>query len=129
VIVDTSALMAILLVEPDAEVYATALREAESCKLSAATFVELSMVAEAGSGDAGIRKCDELLRGNEIIIEPFTELQARTARMAFSNYGKGRHPAGLNLGDCFSYALAKISGETLLFKGNDFRKTDVIAAI
>jgi ribonuclease VapC len=129
VIVDTSALLAILLVEPDAEIYAIALRDAESCKLSAATFVELSMVAESGSGDSGIRKCDELLRGNEIIIEPFTELQARAARMAFSNYGKGRHPAGLNLGDCFSYALAKISGEPLLFKGNDFRRTDVIAAV
>ena len=128
-IVDTSALLAILLVEPDAEIYATALRDAESCKLSAATFVELSMVAEAGSGDSGIRKCDELLRGNEIIIEPFTELQARAARMAFSNYGKGRHAAGLNLGDCFSYALAKVSGEPLLFKGNDFRKTDVTPAV
>ncbi len=128
-IVDTSALLAILLVEPDAEIYARALRDAESCKLSAATFVELSMVAEAGSGDAGIRKCDDLLRGNEIIIEPFTELQARAARTAFSNFGKGRHPAGLNLGDCFSYALAKVLEEPLLFKGNDFRKTDVIAAI
>jgi ribonuclease VapC len=129
VIVDTSAMLAILLVEADAELYATALRNAEFCRLSAATFVELSMVAEAGSGDSGIRMCDELLRGNEIIIEPFTELQARAARMAFSNYGKGRHPAGLNLGDCFSYALAKVSGEPLLFKGNDFRKTDVTPAI
>ena len=128
-IVDTSALLAILLVEPDAEVYARAIREAESCKLSAATFVELSMVAEVASGDSGIRKCDELLRGSEIIIEPFTEPQARAARTAFSNYGKGRHPAGLNLGDCFSYALSKVSGEPLLFKGNDFRKTDVIPAV
>src|SRR5262249_38688051 len=115
--------------EPDAEIYARALRDAESCKLSAGTFVELSMVVESGSGDSGIRKCDDLLRASEITIEPVTELQARAARMAFSNYGKGRHPAGLNFGDCFSYALAKVSGEPLLFKGEDFSKTDIKSAI
>jgi ribonuclease VapC len=129
VILDTSALLAVLFHEEDGEVYARAIENADSCSISAATFVELSMVVEAASGDFGIRQCDAFLQGNEIVIESFTESQARTARQGFSDYGKGRHAAGLNLGDCFSYALAKVSGEPLLFKGNDFRKTDVTSAL
>jgi ribonuclease VapC len=129
VIADTSALLAILFFEDDAEKYAKAIRDAELCRISAATFVELSIVIESNAGDAGIRQFDAFLRGNEIEIVGFSESQGYAARQAFSDYGKGRHPAGLNLGDCFSYALAKVSGEPLLFKGNDFRKTDVTAAV
>jgi ribonuclease VapC len=70
-----------------------------------------------------------MLRQSSIAIEPFTERQAFLARQAFSDYGKGRHPAGLSFGDCFSYALAKATGEPLLFRGDDFRKTDVIPAL
>ncbi len=127
-ILDTSALLAILFRERDAEFYAEAIRDAETCKISAGTFVELSMVVESNAGDFGIRQCDIFLQGNAIEIEPFTERQAHAARQGFSEFGKGRHPAGLNLGDCFSYALAKVSGEPLLFKGNDFRKTDILPA-
>jgi ribonuclease VapC len=87
------------------------------------------MVLEATAGDTGILACDVFFRENEIRVEPFTEEHALAARHGFSRYGKGRHPAGLNLGDCFSYALARVTGEPLLFKGNDFPKTDVIAAI
>lgn len=125
-ILDTSAILAILFKEPDARLYADVITNADSCRISAATFVELCMVVEAASGDAGIVEGDVFFRGNMIAIEPFDERQAYLARQGFSIYGKGRHPAGLNLGDCFSYALAKVTGEPLLFKGNDFRKTDVV---
>jgi ribonuclease VapC len=129
VILDSSAVLAVLFQEPDAEMYARAIDEAEICRISAANFVELCMVIESSSADAGIRQCDAFFRGTGIHIEAFTERQAFVAREAFSTYGKGRHPAGLNLGDCFAYALARVSGEPLLFKGNDFAKTDVKAAI
>jgi ribonuclease VapC len=128
-ILDSSALLAILYREEDGELYARAIGDADSCSISAATFVELCMVIESSSGDAGIRQCDVFFQGNGIVIEPFTERQALVARQAFSDFGKGRHPAGLNLGDCFSYALAKVSGEPLLFKGSDFRKTDIVPAV
>ena len=128
-ILDSSALVAIMYVEEGAEVFVKAIREAETSRISAATFVETSIVVEKGSGDSGIRQFDGFLRSAGIVIEPFTEEQALAARQAFSDYGKGRSPAGLNFGDCFSYALAKVLGEPLLFKGGEFRKTDIQAAI
>jgi ribonuclease VapC len=129
VILDSSAILAVLFREADGEKYAEMIRQAESCKISAATFVELCIVIEAAAGSAGIVDCDTFFRGIGVRIEPFTEEQAYAARQAFSQFGKGKHLAGLNLGDCFSYALAKVSGEPLLFKGNDFRKTDVTPAL
>jgi ribonuclease VapC len=129
VILDTSSVLAILRDEEDGPNFAEKIREADVCRMSAPTFVELSMVLEATAGDTGILACDTFFRNNEIRLEPFTEEHALAARHGFSSYGKGRHPAGLNLGDCFSYALAKVTGEPLLFKGNDFRKTDVTPAI
>jgi len=129
VILDTSAILAVLFKDPDAALYAEAITNADSCRISAATFVELCMVVAAASGDAGIVECDIFFRGNMIAIEPFDERQAYLARQGFLIYGRGRHPARLNLGDCFSYALAKVSGEPLLFKGNDFKQTDIAAAI
>jgi len=128
-IVDTSALLAILFGEKDAETYARAISEAEVCLISAATFVEVSIVVESETGDAGSRQWDSFLRTASMRVEPVTEEQAHTARQAWSDFGKGRQPAGLNFGDCFPYALAKISGEPLLFKGQDFRKTDIPAAL
>jgi len=128
-ILDSSALIAILFVEDGAANLVRVIREAETCRISAATFVEASIVVEKGSGDSGIRQLDGFLRDAGVVIEPVTEEQSYVARQAYSDYGKGRHHAGLNLGDCFSYALAKVSGEPLLFKGNDFRKTDVAPAI
>jgi ribonuclease VapC len=129
VILDTSALLAVLLDEADGEIFARAIQGATICRLSAATFVELFMVLESHAGDTGVREGDTFLRELGVRIEPFSEEQAFIARQAYSKFGKGRHPARLNLGDCFSYALAKTTGESLLFKGNDFRQTDVRAAI
>ena len=128
-IVDTSALLAVLFGERDAENYARAISEAEICRISAATCVEVSVVVESQTGDAGSRQWDSFFRTAGISIEPVTEEQAHAARQAWSDFGKGRHPAGLNFGDCFSYALAKVSGEPLLFKGQDFRKTGIPAAL
>jgi ribonuclease VapC len=128
-IADTSALLAVLFGEKDAEIYARAISEAESCRISAATFVEVSVVVESQTGDAGSRQWDSFFRTASIDIEPVTEEHAHVARQAWSDFGKGRHAAGLNFGDCFSYALAQVSGEPLLFKGQDFRKTGVPAAL
>lgn len=128
-IVDSSALLAILFCEEDAEVYAQAIVRADSCRMSAVTFVEAAIVVESQTKDAGARQFDALFRQAGIVIEPVTEEQAHTARQAYSDFGKGRHQAGLNFGDCFSYALAKTTGETLLFKGEDFKNTDIISAI
>jgi ribonuclease VapC len=128
-IVDTSALLAVLFGEKDAETYARAISEAEVCRISAATFVEVSIVVESQTGDAGSRQWDSFFRTASISIEPVTEEHAHAARQAWSDFGQARHAAGLNFGDCFSYALAKISGEPLLFKGQDFRKTGIPAAL
>jgi len=129
VILDTSALLAVLFGEKDAETYAQAISQAEVCRISAATFVEVSVVVESQTGDAGSRQWDSFFRTAGITIEPVTEEQAHAARQAWSDFGKSRHPAGLNFGDCFSYALAKVLGEPLLFKGQDFRKTGIAAVL
>ncbi len=128
-IVDSSALLAILFDESDAKTYAKAIAESDSCSMSAATFVEVAIVVEAQTKDAGTRQFDALFRKTGIVIAPVTEEQAHAARQAYSDFGKGRHPAGLNFGDCFSYALAKTTGEPLLFKGEDFKKTDIASAL
>jgi ribonuclease VapC len=127
-IVDTSAIVAILFNEADARNYAQAIARADSCRVSAATFVETAIVVESQTKDSGSRQLDAFFRRAGITIEPVTEEHAHLARQAFTDYGKGRHPAGLNYGDCFSYALAKATGEPLLFKGKDFAKTDLVAA-
>lgn len=128
-IVDTSALVAILLNESDAEVYARAINEADAPRMSAASFVETAIVVEALAGDSGSRQFDAFMRSAGIAIEPVTEEHAHIARQAWSDFGKGRHAARLNFGDCFAYALARASGEPLLFKGEDFRHTDVSSAL
>lgn len=128
-IADSSALIAILLREPESRILDQAIVAASSCKISAPTFVEVSIIVESRTGAEGLLLWESMLRQSNIIIEPFTVEHAFLARQAFSDYGKGRHPAGLNFGDCFSYALAKATGEPLLFKGDDFRKTDVSPAL
>ena len=128
-IVDSSAILAILFAEPDAAVFAKAMSEADACKISAATFVEVAVVVEAQTKDRGSRQLDTFLRRAGFAIEPVTEEKAHLARQAYADFGKGRHPAGLNFGDCFSYALARASGEALLFKGGDFSKTDIVSAL
>jgi ribonuclease VapC len=128
-IVDTSAIIAILYNEPDAARYAQAISAADPCRISAATFVEAAVVVEAQAGNNGGRQFDAFLRTSGMVIEAVTEEHARIARQAYLDFGKGRHPAGLNFGDCFSYALARASGEPLLFKGEDFARTDVQATL
>jgi len=124
-ILDSSAVLAILFAEPDAAVFAKAIGEADSCKISAANFVEVAAVVESQTHAKGSRQFDAFMRRARVVIEPVTEEQAHLARQAYADFGKGRHPASLNFGDCFSYALAKATGEPLLFKGNDFSKTDL----
>ena len=125
-IVDTSAILAILLSEKEADEFTQCLLKDDHCLISAVSFVEASVIAESKGGDGSVRQLDALLKKIGIVVELVTEEHAFAARQAYSDFGKGRHPAGLNLGDCFSYALAKVSGEPLLFKGDDFRKTDII---
>lgn len=128
-IVDTSALIAILFAEPDAEVYARALASADACRISAASYVEVAIVVEAQTRDSGSREFDRFFQRSGIVIEAVTEDHAHLARQAYTQFGKGRHRAALNFGDCFAYALAKASGEPLLYKGDDFRKTDIRSAL
>ena len=127
-IVDSSAILAILFNEDDAERYARSITEADACRISAANFVEVAIVVEAQTKASGSRQFDAFFRRAGIVIEPVTEEQAHIARQAYTDFGKGRHKAGLNFGDCFAYALAKTTGETLLFKGEDFKKTDIASA-
>jgi ribonuclease VapC len=127
-IIDTSAVAAILLEEPEADSFVRLIHRAEVTRISVATYVELSMVLESLLGPEGMRQAEAFFRRSEIVIEPVTLEQGHLARQAFLDFGKGRHTAGLNHGDCFSYALAKAMGEPLLFKGNDFSQTDVLVA-
>lgn len=128
-ILDTSALVAVLADEPDAEIYIQAISRAAQCRISAGTFIELGLVIEGQFSVQVSQQCDALFRRIGMVIEPVTVEQAHGARQAFRDFGKGRHPAGLNFGDCFAYALAKSAGEPLLFKGDDFRKTDIAVAL
>ena len=124
-IVDTSAIIAILRDESDAENLSSAIESAEVRRVSAGTYVEAAIVVDANRDPVLSRRLDSFLHQALITVEPVTVEQARIAREAYRDYGKGRHRAGLNFGDCFAYALAKDKGEPLLFKGNDFRRTDV----
>jgi ribonuclease VapC len=124
-IVDTSALVAILYREPEAPSFVKIIHDAEVVRISVANYVELSMVVEGQLGPDGVRQAEAFFRRAGIIIEPVTLEHGELARQAFLDFGKGRHKAGLNFGDCFAYALAKASGEPLLFKGNDFIQTDI----
>lgn len=125
-IVDTSALIAILRDESEAPAFAEAIATAAACRMSAASFLEAAAVIDAGRDPVASRRFDELLATAQVMIEPVTETQARTAREAYRDFGKGSgHPAQLNFGDCFAYALAKETGEPLLFKGDDFHHTDI----
>jgi ribonuclease VapC len=130
VIVDSSALVAILRDEPEAEVFAQALDSAPRCLISAANFLETAIVVDRSRSAIPGRRLDELIRELEIVIEPVSEAQVHIAREAYRDYGRGSsHPAQLNFGDCFAYALARTTGEPLLFKGEDFRYTDIAPAL
>lgn len=129
-IVDTSALIAILRDEPDAMTYAKAIASAPVRRVSAASYVEAAAVIDGSRDPIASRRFDDFFREARLVIEAVTEVQAGLARAAYRDFGEGsRHPAKLNFGDCFAYALAKAQNEPLLFKGDDFTHTDVTPAI
>ena len=129
IVVDTSALIAILDREPDAALYAEAIAEADAPLISAATLLELHIVMLNRHGARAAPIVGRLIHDAGFQIENFTAQHFELAREAYARYGKGRNSAGLNYGDCFSYALAKATGLPLLFKGSDFSKTDLVAAL
>ena len=129
-IIDTSALVAILRDEPEAEICAHAIESADERRVSAVNFVEAAVVIDGSRDPIASRRFDDLLQAAGVRIEPVTESQARLARDAYRDFGKGSgHSAKLNFGDCFAYALAKTTGELLLFVGADFGHTDIVSAI
>jgi ribonuclease VapC len=126
-VIDSSAIVAVLLNEKNAAQIAQAIEVASQRLLSAANLLEASIVIESRKGEAGGRELDLLIYRAAIEIVAVDQDQAETARIAWRRFGKGRHPAGLNFGDCFAYALAKSRGLPLLFQGDDFSQTDIDA--
>jgi ribonuclease VapC len=126
IVVDASALIAILDNEPDAPLYAEAIAEADPPIISAATLLEVNIVMLNRHGVKAVRMVDRVIKEAGFQVESFTAQQAELARAAYARYGKGRQTAGLNYGDCFSYALARATGLPLLFKGQDFSRTDIL---
>jgi len=124
-VIDTSAVVAILLNEPDADRFADAIEAAAPRLMSAATLLEASIVIETRKGESGGRELDLLVYRAGVEIVPVDQEQTEIARIAWRRFGKGRHPAALNYGDCFAYALAKVTGSRLLYKGDDFSRTDL----
>ena len=124
-IIDTSAVVAILFAESDAERYQRAIASAWPRRMSTVALLEAAMVVESRGGAAAGEDLDRLLREAEIELMPVTAEQAESARRAWRRFGRGNHPAALNFGDCFAYALADTTGEPLLFKGRDFALTDI----
>ena len=124
-VVDSSALLAVLLDEPERREFNEAIEAADSVLLSVASLVEVSIVLENRFGAEGLRELDLYVGRAGIELIEVDEAQARLARRAYSRFGKGRHAAALNFGDCFAYALARAEGQTLLAKGDEFGRTDV----
>ncbi len=127
-IIDTSAVVAILLAEPDAPRYERAISTAWPRRMSMIALLETTMVIEGRSGPEAGNDLDQFLQEADIELTPVTPEQVEAARLAWRRFGKGHHPAALNFGDCFAYALASTTREPLLFKGEDFARTDVEAA-
>ena len=129
-ILDTSAIIAVLTQEPDARLYTDAVDAAEICRVSATTYVEAAIVIDSKHQSIGSRKFDDFFRRVPIDIVPVDAEQARIARAAYRDFGRGSgHRARLNFGDCFAYALAKAADEPLLYKGDDFAHTDIVSAL
>ena len=125
-IIDTSALIAILRDEPEAAAFARAIEAASDRRISAVNFLEAAIVVDGSRDPVASRRFDDLVREAQLVVEPVTEAQARIAREAYRDFGRGSgHPARLNFGDCFAYALARITAEPLLSKGDDFAHTDI----
>jgi ribonuclease VapC len=128
--VDASAIIAILRQEPEAKTFTEAIEADPVRRVSAVNYVEAAVVIDRSGDPIASRRFDEFVSMSQLRVEPITEAQARIAREAYRDFGKGSgHPARLNLGDCFAYALAKATGEKLLFKGADFAATDIGSAL
>jgi ribonuclease VapC len=128
-VVDSSAVLAILFNEAERDTFSDALADVGVRLMSSVNALEAAVVVSSRKGSSGAMELDLLLHRSEFEVVPFTPDQLRLARDAYERYGKGRHPAGLNLGDCCAYALARHTGEALLFKGDDFTRTDVVPAV
>lgn len=128
-VADTSAWLCILLDEPDAPHYAEPLATADAILVSAVSYVELGIVISARRGSAGMERADRLIRSLDAEVVPFDGAQAAAALAAWQRYGKGNHPARLNFGDCCTYALAKLQNAPLLYKGDDFARTDMFSVL
>lgn len=128
-IVDTSALLSVVFDEADAPLYARAMLDSPSASISAGNVLEAFIVTDGRRNDILSAKAGEIVEGLRLEIVPLTDIHVVLARQAYREYGKGNHPAALNFGDCIAYALAKATGEPLLFKGNDFSRVDVRAAL
>ena len=128
-IVDTSAILAVLFDEPDAERFTRAIAEAPHCRMSTANFLEAALVVEGRAGLAGGHELDLFIERAAIELVPVSVEHMQAARRAWRRFGKGNHPARLNFGDCFAYALAEVTGEPLLYKGEDFALTDLESAL
>jgi ribonuclease VapC len=129
IVVDTSAIVAILKAESERDAFAGIIAASDGCFLSTVGYLEASMVIVGRGRPQLADELEELLSESAIELVPFDEQQARVSRAAFIRFGKGRHSAGLNFGDCVSYALARSRGLPLLYKGGDFAKTDVVSAL
>jgi ribonuclease VapC len=129
VIVDSSAVLAVIFGEADAAQYAVTLADADFCRMAAPVWFEAAMVVEGRGGIAAAQRFDDFMAEAGVELVPFTAEQGRLAQQAWRRFGKGRHRAGLNYGDCMSYALAHSRRETLLFKGDDFIHTDIESAL
>ena len=127
-VVDTSALIAILFEEPEAARFARRIADTSNPVMSAASYLEAGVVVLGRHGPSYLPRIDQALDRLRIMVVPVTPEHARLAIAAYERFGKGRHPAGLNYGDCFSYALAQARGEPLLAKGDDFARTDAVMA-
>ena len=127
-IVDSSALVAVLFREADAERYEEAIARATNCRISVVNLLEVFIVVESRGGTAAGQECDAFLDKAGIDPAPVRPEHAQEARRAWRRFGKGNHPAALDFADCFAYALARTTGEPLLFKGEDFARTDIEAA-
>ena len=124
-IIDSSAVLAILFAEEDMRLYEEAIADASTRRISAGTLLETYIVVESRSGLTGVEELDALLQRASVEVVAVTVDHVHAAHLAWRRFGKGNHPAGLNFGDCFAYALSEISHEPLLFKGEDFASTDV----
>lgn len=127
--IDSSALVAIVFAEPGYLDLVDAMLEADHVRIGAPTLVEAGMVAARRKGTSAERELDELLRELDISVVPFGEAEWRAARLAYGRFGRGRHKAALNFGDCLAYASAAVAGDSLLFVGNDLRRTDIPSAL